>query len=167
MAQAGRKFPFFFLRDWNPQTFMGRDRLPWRYKFVGGIARPGPFNGWAGKTVIGSEPDVDFATRTTTWRFAAPPGADPTTSIELTYRLKTDGFWYVFGGQYLISGVKAVDGAFGVVGTPLAQVFGPSPAVTYSPPWPGAVPWFGPSGDFRAATWADLGVTQYPGRWPL
>lgn len=163
MAHVGKIFPVFFNRDYNPSNRTTFGPVPWRYKLTCGIARPGPFVGWAGKTIIGEEPVMESGNSVILWSFLPPSGADPTTSVELRYRLTfTESFWTA-DTKYLMSAVTAVDGGVGTVGTGVSDLFGPATPHVHSPPWPGAVPWIGPIGSFHACSWADLGVTAYPG----
>lgn len=163
MAHVGKTYPFFFHRDYSAPAAGFAKRLPWQWTFVAGVARPGPFNDWAGKTSLSSGPYFTNSDEWVNWDVPAPSGADPAQSLRIEYRLNHLTNWY--DGRYLMlmSGVVAQEWSAGPVNVTLDTWVASQNLHVYSPPWPGGVPVLGTPGGLHASTWAELGVHQYPG----
>lgn len=162
MAHVGRLYPFLWYRDYSDPLAGFTYRLPWQWKFVSTVMRPGPFSDWFGKTVISGEPYFSNSKQTINWDIPAPAGAVATNSMRVEYRLTGTSTFYDGRCFYLMSGVEAQEWIAGAVFTRLDAFNLTQLVVIHSPPWPGAVPVFGPVGNFIAADWNALGVAQSP-----
>lgn len=160
---VGKSYPFNFYRDYSAPQAGFVKRLPWRWKFVAGVARPGPFNDWQGKTVLSNDPYFMDAMRTIAWDVPAPSGANPANTCRIEYRLTNLVNWYDGREFWLMSGVVAEEWSAGPINVTLDTWAASQALHVYSPPWPPSVPHLGPPGNFFAATWSDLGVSDYPG----
>lgn len=163
MPHVGKSYPLNFYRDYSAPAAGVSKRLPWQWKFIAGIMRPGPFSDWAGKTKISDEPMFLDATRTIAWNIQAPSGADPNNTMRIEYRLNNLATFFEGRTFYLMSGVVAQEWSAGPINVTLDTWAQSQLLHAYTPPWPGGVPILGTPGNFTAATWSDLGVNDYPG----
>lgn len=166
MAHVGKTYPFFFYRDWSPPTSGFTKRLPWQYRMTGLVAPPGPFIGWANKQINSEVPVINYTEREICWEFLPPAGADPTTSVKIFFKLTYLAAWYLCRWEGLIGGVKGIYGSLSPTGTAIDELFQVGLGNVQSPPWNPATPVLTGVGRYKAATWSQLGVTDYPG-YPL
>lgn len=166
MAQVGRLYPTMFWRDWWYRNNGLRNLPAWRFRWRAGVPIPtnGPFADWNGSITISDEPVVDFSTATMRWNFQPPPGADPTSYMWVEYRLNNLPSWYDTKCEMGRQGTWYFRPQWGLLlGTNWSNPQMGWSQAEYNFQIPGMNGGWLFRGLMNAATWSELGVTQYPG----